>query len=300
MRQRLDLVLRVVDGELGVVALVVDELGDAEGRAERSPVAVVLVDGDGHPLAVLRLVRRGVRRAGLARTRVLVAVHVQSGEDRGEPHAGAIERRGHVIPLARLLTAVERRADGAGQHGAARDVAESVGGAHGIGLLRVDHHALGEAGLGEQRHEVEPGRVLERSLVAVAGEGRADQLGIAVLEAFVVEPHLGKRLVAVVRQKDVGMRQKLVEPLQALGIAQIEAHELLAAVDGVEQHVLLVGARHAERRGEVALHVAFRRLDLDDARALRGQHAPARRHGEVAAQLDDRDALQRFHTFSSL
>ena len=77
-----------------------------------------------------------------------------------------------------------------------------------------------------------------------------------------------------------------MEDAQTLGLAEIEGHALLVAIERVEEHaVVLCEVERPDVAGEVA---ALRRLDLDDLRALIGEEHRA--EGARAVLLDGEHA----------
>ncbi len=121
--------------------------------------------------------------------------------------------------------------------------------------------------------------------LAIAGNRAADQPRIVLAQPRYGEAELGERAGLEVLHEHVGLGEHGLEQRLVVGLAEIEHHRLLAAIEPDEMcalavHDIIVGA------GEIAL----RPLDLDDARTGVGHAAGAlrRRHGLL--DRDDEDA----------
>ena len=86
----------------------------------------------------------------------------------------------------------------------------------------------------------------------------------------------------------IGGLDHAVQDRQPFRLLQIERERALAAV-GAEKEAAL--ARQARRK--LAQHVALRRFDLDHVGAEIGQQRAAIGAGEIAAQIEDGDAVER-------
>ena len=136
------------------------------------------------------------------------------------------------------------------------------------------------------------GAVGLRPQVAVAGDVRVDDAGVAPADRLIVEAELFQDALAGVGDHDVGLRDQLLQNLPPLGGAQVQGDAALVGVGDVKERVFVVRGRHLQLRPEGAPVVALRRLDLDDVRAPVREHAAAGRRGDKACPLDDFETFQ--------
>ena len=125
------------------------------------------------------------------------------------------------------------------------------------------------------------------AVVAIAGDGAADQRRIILAQALQREAELVHRAGLEVLQQHVGACDQLLELGAAFLGGEIDDHGILAAVEPDEIAALAFGGG-VIAAGEIALGA----LDLDDMRAGIGQPRRAERRGDRLFDGDDGQSLQ--------
>ncbi len=174
-----------------------------------------------------------------------------------------------------------------------RDRAERVHAGHDVGdacvneLRRSRRIARHMADSGERlRHEVEADLAGERAGAAERRDGGHDEAGVEATELRVAESALVEHAGAEVLDHHVDFGSERAQELECLGLREVEAEALLAAVllDEVGAAALLHERQHARR---VA---SWGELDLDDRGAELCHEARDRRPGEVLGEIQDEDS----------
>ena len=131
------------------------------------------------------------------------------------------------------------------------------------------------------------------ALVAIAGDGAADQRRIVLAQPLAREAELVHRAGLEVLQQHVGARDQRLELRAAFLGGEIDHHRLLAAVEPDEIAALALG-RRVIAAGEIALGP----LDLDDGGAGIRQARRAERRGDRLFDGNDGNSLERQHRSS--
>src|SRR5438552_5006030 len=119
-----------------------------------------------------------------------------------------------------------------------------------------------------------------------AGDAAVDQARVDRADAFVVDAEPLLHVGAVVLHDDVGVLRELLEDLHGLGIAQVQRHAPLVAVQILEVEPVPIAA-HAVSRPPA------RPPDLDGVGAPVDQLAHARRAGARPREIEDVELRER-------
>ena len=290
--QRRHVVEAVLDG---LEAVVVEQLGPLDGRAERRPPARLghvdddpAVVGAAEPVAERR---DQVVAVALAHRRPVDQRRREVGGHR--PCRGGEEADVDDRPLTGALGDAQRGEHGGDHRHAGRVVAlrrpRLRGDAAGLG------HRVGDRRPPEERRHVEPGSAGVRADEAVPGQRGVHDAPVAGVDRRRVEAVAGLAERQQVAEEHVGPVDQRPHELGAVGAVEGHGDRALAAVVDVER-VVDVGrplglARH------VAHDVAGERLDLDDVGAHVGEDRSRARRRHPARDLDDAHTVERsgFH-----
>src|SRR6185369_7508305 len=142
-------------------------------------------------------------------------------------------------------------------------------------------------------HDRGVGRTLaRRTLLAVARNRAIDQPRILLVQRRRIEAEALHYAGTKILDQDVALLGEVVDELARLGLLQVEAEALLAAVENS-----VVRAETVAHRLAAAHVVAFGRLDLDDFRARVGEQPRAVRARDHRAEVQHADSLQRARGF---
>ena len=133
------------------------------------------------------------------------------------------------------------------------------------------------------------------AVVAIAGDGAADQLGVVLAQAFQREAELVHRTGLEVLDQDVGAGDQVFEIRATFAGGEVDHHGILAAVEPDE-----IAALSLCRRIVAARKIAFRPLHLDDMGARVGQPRAAERRGDRLFNGDDGQSFKRQHLLFSV
>ena len=148
----------------------------------------------------------------------------------------------------------------------------------------LEHRHAGEA----LQHLVEATLLAERPLVAVTGQPGINEARVELFEARIIDAEASRHRGPEILDQHIGALDHAVQDRQPLLLLQIEGNGALTAI-GPEKEASLT----RQAGGELAEHVALRRLDLDDVGAEIGEQGAAIGTGEVAAEIEHRDAAER-------
>ena len=133
-----------------------------------------------------------------------------------------------------------------------------------------------------------------RAALAIAGDRAADQSRILFAQAGQRKAELRQRTGLEVLHEHVGLREHRFEHSLVFGLAEIEHHRLLAAIEPDE-----IGALAVHDMIIVTGEIAFRPLDLDHARAGIGETAGTLRRRHRLLDRNDEKTGERKHGHSS-
>ena len=206
------------------------------------------------------------------------------------PEQGAVARRAHALADAVAFTSHER----------CQDPDDELRGARGIGQrgARERLRSVGAPGHARQpaaglRHGIEHGALGDGPAGTEAAGDGVDQSRIQALQVLVAEPEPVQRVLAVVRQEHVCLRDQPAQDLAAEFALGVQGHQPLAAV-----------VRHELRRRDglgqglsvaevMSVLLSDRGLDLDHLGAVLGQVHARGRALDRDPQFDDLDAAER-------
>ena len=178
-----------------------------------------------------------------------------------------------------------QQADDAGDAAHAVDQRDADARRRAVGIAGQFH----QSGLGLHQE------IVARPVGALAGAAigrdvQADDRGLQVLQARIVDGELGGLRAAQVVDHAVGALHQRLELAAALGRLDVERHALLAEVPGLE---VLAVVRAELVRPDVARGIAVGRLDLDHLGAELGQEHRAVGAGAELLQRQDANARER-------
>jgi hypothetical protein len=281
----------------GGEALVGRELGPADQLARRRPVLHRLEAAEGDLLAVLHLEVAHERVAGGAAAAAHPAPRDPELERQGQPrahrpHAGRQQRHVDGGRLTRALAVEQRPHDPAGDgHGPDRVTERRCrrGRVGGIGGLEAE----GDPRAVPVGERVVGALVGVRSPLPLARPPHVDEVRVVGAQVVHVDLQLGPHPGHLVGEEDVAGGRELVEHVEPLGRAEVEADALLAAVRVLEEHVDVrlhereAAALQQASHGVAPLHV----LDLDHLGAPVGEERGGRRDERVLGDLQDPHTL---------
>ena len=169
-----------------------------------------------------------------------------------------LEQRGvHPLALPGGLALDERHQNALGEQDARAQIGDRNAHAHrSLPWYTGDRHEPAHA----LRDLVDAGPITIRAALAEAGDAAVDQPRVDRLEILVVDAEAALDVGPVVLDHDVGLLHQLLEDRHRLGVAQVQRHRLLVAMEVLEVEAVAVAA-HA------VAGAAARHLDLDRLRA---------------------------------
>jgi hypothetical protein len=255
-----------------------------DGAAE--PLVDLVAGGGDVDVAVLRLEDAGGDAGGVvvARLRRDLAAHQPARGLEVEHRQHRLQQRGvHPLADAGRLTLQQRHQDALGEEDARAQVGD--GNAHA-------HRSLpGNAGDGHEaahalRDLIHAGPIAIGPALPEAGDAAIDQPRIERAQVLVVDPEPPLDVRSIVLDHDVGLARQPLEDGHALGLAQVQRHRLLVAVQVLEVEPVAVAA-HA------VAPAAARHLDLDRAGAPVDELTNAGGAGARPRQIEDGEARER-------
>ena len=288
--QRLDQRGAVLHAEAAAgEARVLEEVGSLECAAQRlEELVVVGAHGEIAVRGAQGLVgrREPVRRAqGPGR----LARHPVLGRLPDGQRHGRLEERGvHELPRARALAVLQRAEDPVGGEESGAEVGERHARLRRRALLARDAddpaHAL------RDQVVAAPRRI--RARPAETAHRAVDEPWVHGAERVVAEPQALGHAGPVVLDEDVGALRQPLDDLHAFRALEVHGEPTLAAVHRHERRAVAV----LRDRGQLARGLArARRLDLDHVGAHVGEVHRAEGGGHGLGEVDDPDALERFH-----
>ena len=195
-----------------------------------------------------------------------------------------VQRKLHLLPLARAPTRVKRRKNGiARQHAGAH-----VDNRHAV-FRRLPIRLAADAHQARLRlqHEIIAGQRSLGPARSVAGDGAANEPRSRLLEPGVGEAPFVQRSQPEIIDEDVGFLDQPGKDFLPGRVGHVERQGALVAVDAEK----IGGLGADERRAPMPRIVAVvGRLDLDDVGAHVAQHHGAERTGEDTGEIDDADS----------
>ncbi len=166
---------------------------------------------------------------------------------------------------------------------------------HGVGGIgHPESHIEGGVALGDRAglvldaarsliERIESTELRQRSLRSIGVGVAVDEIGVASLQRFVVDPQAGRSALRHVVMDHVGYLGQPHHHFETFGVLDVDGDVLLAALASEERH-----ARHAHA-------VTAHRFDLDDLGTQVAEDHGAVRTGQVLAEVQHDDAAQRPH-----
>ena len=191
----------------------------------------------------------------------------------------------HILAFAGALPVIQGQQDAGDGVQAGTHVAQgsAYSGGRGIGIAGDAHHAGHALG-----HDVIGGQVAHGAVLAEAGDGAVDDLGVDLLQILVGEAQLLHHAGLEVLHHDVAGLDHIID--QVLALFQVDGDALLAPVDqGVVAALpIFEGAKDTAAVAHAGL------FDLDDFRAEVGQVHGTERAGQHLGKVKDSHALKCF------
>src|SRR5205085_4152741 len=153
-----------------------------------------------------------------------------------------------------------------------------------VGPAALEHRHAGEA----LQHLVEATLLAERPLVAITGQPGINEARVELFKTRIIDAEASRHRGPEILDQHIGALDHAVQDRESLLLLQIEGNGALAAI-GPEEKASLT----RQAGGELAQHVALRRLDLDDVGAEIGEERATVGPCQITAEIEHRDAAER-------